>query len=198
MAVAKITFISLAALTAFAAPAFAQDTPGPTDERINQLVIYGDDKCPQSSDTEIVVCARMNESERYRIPEILRGDPDNPKNKAWLDRVQAYEYVGASGAMSCSTSGSSGFTGCNQKFIKDAYQEKGEAPGILFGKLIAEERKKRLAGIDAEAAQIEEMEKQSDKDRAAREAKLAEDKANGVVPAEPDDAADAEPLPEPK
>lgn len=193
---AKISRISLAALVLLSAPAFAQDEVGPTDERINQLVIYGDDECPQSTDDVIVVCARMREGDRFRIPAILRDDPENPKNKAWLDRVQAYEYVGASGAMSCSTSGSSAFTGCTQKFIANAYAEKGQDPGITFGKLIAEERKKRLAGIDAEAAKIEELEKQSEKDRAAREAKLEADlAAQGQTP--PADESDAEPLPNP-
>ena len=76
-----------AALLAGAAPALAQAD----GDKVNQLIVYGDDPCPQSSEAEITVCARKGESERYRIPEVLRGDPLSPKNEAWTDRVEAYE-----------------------------------------------------------------------------------------------------------
>ena len=91
--------LSPLALLASAAPALAQAD----GEKVNQLIVYGDDPCPQSSENEITVCARKGESERYRIPEVLRGDPLSPKNEAWTDRVQAYETVGAQGIASCST-----------------------------------------------------------------------------------------------
>ena len=74
--------ISPLALLCGAAPALAQSD----GEKINQLIIYGDDVCPQSSEAEITVCARKGEAERYRIPEVLRGDPLSPKNEAWTDR----------------------------------------------------------------------------------------------------------------
>ncbi len=47
------------------------------------MIVYGDDACPPSTDDTIVVCARKPEGERYRIPEVLRGDPNDPKNQAW-------------------------------------------------------------------------------------------------------------------
>ena len=37
----------------------AQDAPG---EKVNQLIIYGDDPCPPSQGGEITVCARKPES----------------------------------------------------------------------------------------------------------------------------------------
>lgn len=128
----------------------------------------------------------------------MRNDPNNPKNQAWLNKVQAYEYVGASGTMSCSPSGAGGFTGCGLKEIDAAYAEKKQDPGVAFGLLIAEERKRRLSGIDAAAAETEALEVQSEKARAEREAKLAADQANGVVPPAPTDEADVEPLPDPQ
>ena len=103
----RFAFALLLAPLAFPAPASAQD-PG---EKVNQLIVYGDDPCPPSTGEEITVCARKDESERYRIPEILRGDPDNPKNEPWTERVQAYETVGATGIASCSPVGSGGATG---------------------------------------------------------------------------------------
>lgn len=179
-------------------PAVAQDAPTnqPGDEKINQLIIYGDDECPQSTGDEIVVCARMDESARYRIPSSLRGDPNDPRNQATSERIKAYEYVGASGTMSCSPSGAGGFTGCGLREIDRAYAEKAQDPGLVFGRLIAAEREKRMAGIDAEAAAVEERIKEFEQGRAEREARLqAELDAKEAAAA---GSPDAEPLPEPK
>ena len=52
-----------------AAPALAQQT------RVSEIIVYGTDPCPRSTDDEIVVCARKPESERFRIPEALRHVP---------------------------------------------------------------------------------------------------------------------------
>ena len=95
-----------------AQPALAQSK----EEKVNQLIVYGDDPCPQSSENEITVCARKGEAERYRIPEVLRGDPDNPKNEPWTDRVEAYETVGSQGIASCSPVGSGGVTGAARSY----------------------------------------------------------------------------------
>ena len=163
--------ISPLALLAGAAPALAQSD----GEKINQLIIYGDDVCPQSSEAEITVCARKGEAERYRIPEVLRGDPLSPKNEAWTDRVQAYETVGSQGIASCSPVGSGGATGCMAKLIDTAYAEKREGGDIRFGQQIETERAKRLSTIDAEAAatqaRVEQLEKEYDaKIKAERDA----------------------------
>jgi hypothetical protein len=179
-------------------PLTAQDQTGPAvpDEKINQLIIYGDDVCPTSTGDEIVVCARLGEGERYRIPTSLRADPNDLANQAWSERVMAYEYVGASGTMSCSPSGAGGFTGCGLGEINKAYAEKKQDPGITFGRLIAAERAKRLAGIDAEAADVEARSKEFEKGRDEREARLQaelEAKESAADPQLP-----TEPLPEPK
>ena len=84
-----------------ATPAHAQDGEG----KVNALIVYGDDPCPQSTGNEITVCARKAESERYRIPEALRESNNTPANRAWTDKVLAYETVGASGTLSCSAVG---------------------------------------------------------------------------------------------
>ncbi len=175
------------------APAQGAPVAKPGDEKINQLIIYGDDKCPESVGDEIVVCARMGEADRYRIPTNLRGDPNDSRNQAMSERIKSYEYVAASGTMSCSPSGAGGFTGCGLAEINKAYAEKAQDPGITFGRLIAAERAKRMAGIDAEAAEVEARVVEFEKGRAEREAKLqaeldAKEAAN----------AEAEPLPQPK
>lgn len=147
-------------LGAFAAPAFAQDDSG--GEKVNQLIVYGEDPCPASDSGEITVCARKPEAERYRIPEPLRG-VDSPRAEAWTNRVEAYETVGAFGTLSCSPVGPGGSLGCTQKLIDQAYAEKKNGTDVRMGELIAAERQKRLATIDAtaaaEQARVEEAEK---------------------------------------
>jgi hypothetical protein len=98
----RFAFAALAAAAslATAAPALAQAAPG--EEKINQLIVYGDDPCPPSTGDEITVCARKPEGERYRIPEALRGDPNDPANQAWATRATELQYVGRSGIGSCS------------------------------------------------------------------------------------------------
>src|SRR5687768_4628140 len=67
------------------------------DPRINQLIIYGDDPCPQSSDEEIIVCARLPESDRFRIPPSVRDDPDDPARQSWANRARELSYLGRTG-----------------------------------------------------------------------------------------------------
>lgn len=166
--------LALAVLAGFAVPGpslRAQDA----GERVNQLIVFGDDPCPASSDGEITVCARKDESERYRIPKPLR-ESASPQNDAWSNRVIAYETVGKFGTLSCSPSGPGGSLGCTQRMIDVAYAEKRESSELKFSQLIAEERAKRLATIDAEAAEtqkrVEEIEKQME-ERARQEAEAS-------------------------
>lgn len=177
-----------AALSFAAVPAHAQDVD-PSGEKVNQLIVYGDDPCPASSGGDITVCARKPESERYRIPEPLRGI-DQPQSEAWANKVQAYETVGRFGTMSCSPAGSGGQTGCVQKMIDKAYAEKANGTDVKFGELIAAERQKRLSTIDTDAAaeqsRVEQAEnayfEQQKRQQAERDA--AEDAAAAkVVPA---------------
>lgn len=170
----RITFATLAtslALLATVVPATAQDTAPPaSDDRINALIIFGDDPCPTSTADEITVCARKDEGERYRIPEILR-DTQSPQNDAWNNRVLAYETVLDSGTLSCSPAGAGGWTGCTRQMIQQAYAEKQSDASVRFGELIADERAKRLSTIDDTAAaqqqDVEAAEREYFENRAA-------------------------------
>lgn len=158
LAFAAATAATAAALASV--PAAAQTEAG---DRVNTVIVYGDDACPQSSDTEIVVCARMDESERYRIPEALRQS-SSPENEPWANKVRAYETVGNFGAMSCSPVGAGGELGCTAKMIEAAYQERRTSSDVRAGELISQQRAERLQTIDAEAAatqaRVEELERQ--------------------------------------
>ncbi len=155
------------------APVLAQDG----GEKVNQLIIYGDDQCPQSSETEITVCARKEEAERYRIPEPLR-ESQSPENQAWNSRVLAYETVGKTGTLSCSPVGAGGSLGCTNKLINNAFAEKRGASDVRFAQLIAEERARRLSTIDSDAAEtqarVESLERQYEERRKREEDGVAQ------------------------
>jgi hypothetical protein len=157
MPIMKPAFALAASLFAFGAvPASAQE--GPTDpgqERVNLVIVYGDDACPQSNGGDIVVCARKGENERYRIPEPLRGDPNAPANQAWGERAKSIEYVGRSGTESCSPTGAGGATGCFTKLANLAKAERKQADNVSWRDLVAAERAKRLSTIDADSEAIE-------------------------------------------
>jgi hypothetical protein len=121
------------------------------DEKFNTLIIYGEDECPQSTADQITVCARLEESERFRIPEALRFSND-PANEAWTNRVKAYEAVGNFGPLSCSPVGAGGELGCTAAMVEAAYAERAQGSNVRFGELIAAARAERLSTIDEEAA----------------------------------------------
>ncbi len=160
------------------------------DEKVNQLIVYGNDPCPASTDDQITVCARKAEGERYRIPAPLRDNPNAASNQAWTERVKAYETVGATGTNSCSPVGGTGATGCLSRLINAAYAERKQSSDVQFGKLIRAEREKRLQSVDsdaaAEQARVESLEK-------AYEAKLAKERTAGDAPPAEAPAAEAEP-----
>jgi hypothetical protein len=155
--------LSVAALVALGfapAPAAAQDQPG---DKIQVLEVYGEDPCPTSTENEIVVCERLDEEERYRIPKALRGS-NSPANEAWASKVRSYESVGDFGPLSCTPIGAGGDLGCTAQMIAAAYAERRGGPGVRAAELVAAAREERLSTIDAEAAatqaRVEELERQ--------------------------------------
>jgi hypothetical protein len=159
-------------------PAAAQDAASDAGEKVNMIIIYGNDECPQPKGGEITVCARKSENERYRIPEALRGS-ESPQNDAWNNKVLAYEMVGRGGTLSCSPVGGGGYTGCAQQLIDKAYAEKGQDPGIRFSELIAAERERRLSTIDAEATATQSRVEQAEREYEARQ----QTQQSGTAPA---------------
>jgi hypothetical protein len=166
-----IAFAGLCAFALSSSPAFALQT-SPTGEKVITKNIRPGEECDKSeeSDTVIVVCAV--EEDPYRIPKNRRNDPNKPENQAWTERVEGFKDVGASGIGSCSPVGPAGALGCTTRLIDNAFAEKKNSPGTQASKLIEEERQKRLAKIDEEAALIQaaELERASENARLAREA----------------------------
>jgi hypothetical protein len=178
----------LAATTALAVPAAAQDQGG---DKVRMVIVYGDDAAPQTQGDEILVVARLPENDRFRIPEALRFS-DDPANMAWARRVEKLDLVGKFGTMSCSTTGAGGFTGCTQQLIDAFYADRREGADVRFSELIAAARAERLSTIDADSAEqqarVEELERQY-MERLERE-------RGGDLPGEADRTApgDAEPI----
>lgn len=173
------------ALALVPAPAFAQ---ADDNDKVNAVIVYGNDPCPAPVGNEITVCARKAEKERYRIPQGLRETP-SAKSEAWNNRVIAYETVGRTGTLSCTPTGPGGWTGCSQKLIDQAYAEKREGTDVQFGKIIAEERAKRLATVDADAAkaqaEVEKAEKEQEQDQRQRAAAAAAEPGKNAPPPAP-------------
>ena len=123
----QASFAALALLgtaPAIGTPAAAQEQT--TGQKIAEIIVYGNDPCPRSTDDEIVVCARKPEGERYRIPERLRTGGARQTREAWATRARSFETVGATGINSCSAVGPGGQTGCLQRIIDQARAERAE------------------------------------------------------------------------
>jgi hypothetical protein len=123
-----IVTLAVTAVLAGSAIATEPAATGTPPEKLSALTVYGDDPCPRSSSDEIVVCARMPESERYRVPKALRKQrKHDPASTAWGARVQALEYVGSTGRPnSCSPVGTFGQTGCQQQFLSQWRAERNQ------------------------------------------------------------------------
>lgn len=152
---------ALALMLGASLPALAQQASAPTaatsngSEKVNIVIVYGEDACPAGQGDDIVVCARKGEEERYRIPEPLRGDPNKPSNQAWGERVRSMEYVGRQGTESCSPVGGGGATGCFAQLARLAKAERQALDNASWKDLVAAERAKRLSTIDADSDAIE-------------------------------------------
>jgi len=119
LAIPVAAAVALAAgIAVLPAPAVAQ-----ANDKISEIIVYGDDPCPRSTDDDVVVCARKPEVERYRIPERYRPSGPRQTREAWAVRAQSFETVGRTGINSCSAVGPGGFTGCLANIIDKARRE---------------------------------------------------------------------------
>ena len=120
LTVAASTFALVLPVLVAPAPALAQNS------KISEIIVYGTDPCPRSTDDEVVVCARKPESERYRIPERYRQSGSRQSRESWANKALAFETYGRTGINSCSPVGPAGFTGCTQQLINQAFKERRE------------------------------------------------------------------------
>jgi hypothetical protein len=71
------------------------------------------------------VCQRLDEAERFRIPQNLRDQPGRPQaTESWAVRSQDALDAGRMGTGSCTTVGPGGSTGC---LVRQTRQAKAES-----------------------------------------------------------------------
>lgn len=92
-----------------------------------EIIVYGNDPCPRSTDDDIVVCTRRPEEERYRLAPNLRPSGTRQERQSWANRAQDLKTVGSTGIGSCSAVGPGGSTGCLIQDIDRAMRENEEA-----------------------------------------------------------------------
>jgi len=124
----KLPLLTVAASAfALAVPALVAPVPAAAQNtRVSEIIVYGTDPCPRSTDDEVVVCARKPESERFRIPERYRQSGPRQTREAWANKAMAFETYSRNGINSCSPVGPAGFTGCTQQLINQAFKERNE------------------------------------------------------------------------
>ena len=114
---------ALAGLALFLPPVSARAEEPP--ERVENIVVYGDDPCPKARGDDIVICGRKPETERYRIPKELRRSRDERRGAAWATRVaEMEEATRFARPNSCSVVGSWGQTGCLEAAIRNWVAER--------------------------------------------------------------------------
>lgn len=124
------------------------------DVKVNQLIVYGDDPCPQSTDEQINICARLPDAERFRIPPDLRDDPANPERESWSRKVERLEMAGKTGIASCSPVGPGAGAGCLTQLIREA-REEWAGSDVNWTRPIEDARRERLGRIDEESEEID-------------------------------------------
>ncbi|MBB3911032.1 hypothetical protein [Sphingomonas desiccabilis] len=123
-----VRWILVAALAA--SPAMAQEaekTSNAPPQRTRSVTVYGKEECPKpETENEVVVCARKDESERFRIPSELRNPPSQEAAaQSWANRAETMMEVNRVGLPdSCSPVGTGGQTGCNQQLLRQWYQQR--------------------------------------------------------------------------
>jgi len=106
----------IAALVALPGVAAAQDQTetGAAPQRIRSVTLKAGEKCPPSTDNDIVVCSTLDQP--YRIPRAFRDDnPIAAKNQSWVNRTATMDQVGrVAGGLpdTCSPVGTGGQSGC--------------------------------------------------------------------------------------
>ena len=120
----RLTIMTSAAALAVAGASAAIPTPAAAQDSVAEVIVYGDDPCPRSTDDQVVVCARRPEAERYRIPPKYRPSGPPQAGQSWATKSKVLETVGDSGINSCSPVGPGGYTGCLAQVIKQAREQR--------------------------------------------------------------------------
>ena len=114
----------------------AAPLPASTPARTTTTTVFGNDACPTPANGDIIVCARLPESERYRIPKKLRKNKVARTDQPWSSRVATLDDAARPMRPdSCSAVGFGGQTGCTAAMLRqwaDERRAEGKQVGIPF------------------------------------------------------------------
>lgn len=126
-----------ASTTSTGAPSMLKPAPervgDGTQPRQRLVTVFGTEECPKpTSPDEIVVCARLPDSEAYRIPEKLRqANVRVSPFQANRNLLLGSAVGGAGGSIgSCSAVGSGGMIGCDQRQIDAWARDRTNRMGV--------------------------------------------------------------------
>lgn len=112
----RMIVMKLAAAALLLAGSFALPAVPAAAQSQRVIEIFGNDKCPTDQGSEIVVCRRLPEQERFRIPETLRKtETERHTTGVALAETSAAVSRASSGMDNCSPVGAAGHTGCYQQ-----------------------------------------------------------------------------------
>ena len=114
---AAATACLAAGLALTATPASAQRA------QRGQIIVYGTDPCPRSTDDDVVVCYRRPETERFRIPDVLRPGGALQSRQSWARQAENLTTIGSTGLTPCSPVGPMGVAGCATQEINRAFRD---------------------------------------------------------------------------
>lgn len=114
--------ITLAATAALAGGFAALPAPAAAQQTTSEITVFGSDPCPRSTDSQIYVCNRRPESERYRLPKSQQLQGTRQERQSWANKAKDLSTVGNTGTGSCSAVGPGGHTGCLIQEIQKSRQ----------------------------------------------------------------------------
>jgi hypothetical protein len=105
---------------------------GRAPDRVRSVTLTSpEQRCPESTAEEVVVCAVINPDEQYRVPKELRQSQEvAAQNRSWVTRTETMDDVSrVAGGLpnTCSPVGAGGFTGCNLALQRQFARERKAA-----------------------------------------------------------------------
>ena len=113
-----------AGVALLAGVAVFEPLPAAAQNRNSEIIVYGTDPCPRSTDGEIFVCTHRPEGERFRIPPKLRSSGPPQSRNSWVNQSRVFARQGLTGPQSCSAVGPAGYTGCAIQEIHDSASQR--------------------------------------------------------------------------
>ena len=104
-------------------PALAQAS----GDRVNEIIVFGTDPCPRSTDDEVVVCTRWPRTSVTASRNGFAKRDSRSSARRGRTRCAASRRVGRTGIQSCSPVGPAGYTGCMEQMINQARDENRES-----------------------------------------------------------------------